>query len=128
MFRFTTLQKDATSRARAGRLTTPHGDILTPHFNPVGTQATVKTLSSTDLKEVGAQMLLSNTYHLNLRPGTDVVEKLGGLGKFMGWDGPTMTDSGGYQVFSLGVAQKKVTMRDRHGRKLSKFSKSVFAC
>lgn len=126
MFRFTTLQKDKSTKARAGRLTTPHGAILTPHFNPVGTQATVKTLSSTDLKEIGAQMVLANTYHLNLRPGTDVVEKMGGLASFMGWQGPTMTDSGGFQVFSLGVSLKKVVMQDQQGRKLSKFSKSVF--
>lgn len=126
MFRFSVLQKDKKTRARAARLSTPHGDILTPNFNPVGTQGTVKTLSSTDLAEIGAQIVLSNTYHLNLRPGADVVEKMGGLSSFMGWNGPTMTDSGGFQVFSLGVAQKKVTMQDRHGRKLSKFSKSVF--
>lgn len=137
MFKLSILQKDKYSKARAARLSTPHGDILTPNFNPVGTQATVKTLSSLDLKELGAQIVLSNTYHLNLRPGADVVEKMGGLGKFMGWvDGPasssmsrgkpTMTDSGGFQVFSLGVAQKKVEIKDRHGRKMSKFSKSVF--
>lgn len=126
MFRFQVLTKDKKSKARAGRLTTPHGDILTPHFNPVGTQATVKTLSSHDLKDIGAQIVLSNTYHLNLRPGADVVEKMGGLAKFQSWNGPTMTDSGGFQVFSLGVAQKKVKLRDQHGRKLSKFSKSVF--
>lgn len=126
MFRFTTVQKDTKTKARAGKLSTPHGEITTPHFNPVGTQATVKTLSSTDLQDIGAQLLLANTYHLNLRPGTDVVEKLGGLAKFMAWEGPTMTDSGGYQVFSLGVAQKKVQMRDQQGRKLGKFSKSVF--
>jgi queuine tRNA-ribosyltransferase len=125
-FHFSVLQKDKKSKARAGRLRTPHGDILTPNFNPVGTQATVKTLSAQDLKELGAQIVLSNTYHLNLRPGADVIEKMGGLAAFMAWEGPTMTDSGGYQVFSLGVAQKKVVMKDRHGRKLNKFSKSVF--
>lgn len=123
---FSLLQKDKTTKARAGKLRTPHGDILTPNFNPVGTQATVKTLSAEDLKDLGAQIVLSNTYHLALRPGADVVEKMGGLGKFMGWEGPTMTDSGGFQVFSLGVAQKKVQVRDVHGRKMSKFSKSVF--
>ncbi|MBI5045355.1 MAG: tRNA guanosine(34) transglycosylase Tgt [Candidatus Levybacteria bacterium] len=126
MFRFTILVKDRSSKARVGTLSTPHGDVLTPYFNPVGTQATVKTLSSQDLMSVGSQMILSNTYHLFLRPGVDVVEKLGGLGKFQGWDGPTMTDSGGFQVFSLGVAQKKVKVRDQQGRRLSKFSKSVF--
>ena len=125
-FHFSVLQKDKSSQARAGRLSTPHGDILTPNFNPVGTQATVKTLSSQDLKDIGAQIVLSNTYHLGLRPGSETIQKMGGLGKFMSWEGPTMTDSGGYQVFSLGVAQKKVLIKDRHGRKLSKFSKSVF--
>lgn len=126
MFEFNILQKDPHSRARAGRLSTPHGEILTPNFNPVGTQGTVKTLSSQDLKEMGAQIVLSNTYHLFLRPGVDTVEQLGGLAKFQSWNGPTMTDSGGFQVFSLGVAQKKVVLRDRQGRKMSKFSKSVF--
>ncbi|MEK7604969.1 MAG: tRNA guanosine(34) transglycosylase Tgt [Patescibacteria group bacterium] len=137
MFHFSVLQKDKSSKARAGRLATPHGDILTPHFNPVGTQATVKTLSSQDLATIGAQIVLSNTYHLFLRPGVDTIEKLGGLAKFQGWNGPvstssirggpTMTDSGGFQVFSLGVAQKKVTLKDSQGRKMSKFSKSVFS-
>lgn len=126
MFTFKVLQKDKNSRARAGTLVTPHGKILTPNFNPVGTQATVKTLSSQDLKEIGAQIVMANTYHLSLRPGVEVIEKMGGLGRFMGWDKPTMTDSGGFQVFSLGVAQKKVTHKDVHGRKLSKFSRSVF--
>jgi len=127
MFQFSILQKDKGSKARAGRLRTPHGDILTPNFNPVGTQGTVKTLSSQDLEAIGAQIVLSNTYHLFLRPGTAVVEQMGGLGEFMGWKNkPTMTDSGGFQVFSLGVALKKVKQRDVQGRSMSKFSKSVF--
>lgn len=126
MFQFTIQQKDKTSKARAGKLSTPHGDILTPNFNPVGTQGTVKTLSAQDLHDIGAQIVLSNTYHLFLRPGTGLVEKMGGLSQFMGWNGPTMTDSGGFQVFSLGVAKKKVTLRDRHGNKLGKFTSSVF--
>ena len=124
-FRFSIFAKDKQSRARAGKLKTPHGEILTPNFNPVGTQATVKTLSSKDLQDIGAQIVLSNTYHLNLRPGIIVVEKMGGIGQFMGWKGPTMTDSGGFQVFSLGVAQKKITLKSKSGQKLSKFSKSV---
>lgn len=126
MFKFNILTKDKKTKARAGELHTPHGVIKTPNFNPVGTQATVKTLSSQDLRDLGAQIVLSNTYHLNLRPGVGVIKAMGGLGKFMGWEGPTMTDSGGFQVFSLGVAQKKVMMKDRSGRSLSKFSKSVF--
>lgn len=125
-FRFSILQIDKHSKARVGELVTPHGIINTPNFNPVGTQATVKTLSSRDLEEIGAQIVLSNTYHLLLRPGIDVLSEMGGLGKFMGWSKPTMTDSGGFQVFSLGVAQKKQKVKDRYGRKISKFSKSVF--
>src|SRR6185503_9021172 len=125
-FSFFIEKKDKNTKARAGKLVTPHGEIFTPNFNPVGTQATVKTLSSEDLKDISAQIVLSNTYHLFLRPGADVIERMGGLGKFMGWHGPTMTDSGGFQVFSLGVAQKEVQMKDVHGRKMSKFSKSVF--
>jgi queuine tRNA-ribosyltransferase/7-cyano-7-deazaguanine tRNA-ribosyltransferase len=126
-FQFSVLQKDPGSRARLGRLRTPHGEILTPNYNPVGTQATVKGLSVEDLKSMGVQIVLSNTYHLHLRPGAEVVEQMGGLAQFMGWkDKPTMTDSGGFQVFSLGAAQKKVVFKDRSGRKISKFSKSVF--
>jgi len=89
------------SGARAGLLTTPHGAVPTPAFVPVGTQATVKSLSPEELSALGAKMVLGNTYHLYLRPGIEVVEKLGGLHRFMGWHGPLITDSGGYQVFSL---------------------------
>ena len=88
--------------ARAGVLHTPHGKINTPIFMPVGTQATVKTLSPEELKNVGAQIILSNTYHLYLRPGHELVKKAGGLHKFMNWEYPILTDSGGFQVFSLG--------------------------
>lgn len=123
-FTFTLEKKDTQSKARVGRLITPHGTIETPNFNPVGTQATVKGLSALDLQEIGAQIVLANTYHLHLRPGEETVATLGGLGKFMQWDGPTMTDSGGYQVFSLGAAQRAHT--DKDGKKLSKFSTSVF--
>lgn len=126
MFKFSIKVKGVKSRVRLGVLKTPHGDIETPNFVPVGTQATVKGLSAPELKEMGAQVVLSNTYHLNLRPGADIVEKLGGLAKFASFEMPTMTDSGGFQVFSLGAAQKKVVLKDVHGRKLSKFSKSVF--
>jgi queuine tRNA-ribosyltransferase len=87
--------------ARAGELNTPHGKVLTPLFMPVGSQATVKTLTPEDIKGLGFNMLLANTYHLYLRPGVDVIKKLGGLHKFMAWDGAVLTDSGGYQVFSL---------------------------
>jgi queuine tRNA-ribosyltransferase len=87
--------------ARAGELNTPHGKVLTPAFMPVGSQATVKTLTPEDVKGLGFDMILANTYHLYLRPGIDVIKKLGGLHKFMAWDGAILTDSGGYQVFSL---------------------------
>jgi queuine tRNA-ribosyltransferase len=89
------------SRARAGELITPHGIVPTPVLLPVGSQATVKTLTPEEIKDVGMNMLLANTYHLYLRPGIAVIEKLGGLHRFMGWDGTILTDSGGYQVFSL---------------------------
>lgn len=87
--------------ARAGILTTPHGIIHTPAFVPVGTKANVKGILPDALAKLGAQVVLANTYHLYLQPGEKIVQQAGGLGKFMGWDGPTMTDSGGFQVFSL---------------------------
>jgi queuine tRNA-ribosyltransferase len=92
--------------ARRGRLTTPHGVVETPAFMPVGTQGTVKSLSPDDVREAGAQILLGNTYHLLLRPGPDLVRELGGLHRFMAWDGPILTDSGGFQVFSLAKLRK----------------------
>ena len=87
--------------ARAGVLTTVHGDVPTPAFMPVGTKATVKTLHPDEVRELGADILLGNAYHLHLRPGDELVAELGGLHRFMGWDGPILTDSGGFQVFSL---------------------------
>jgi tRNA-guanine transglycosylase, queuosine-34-forming len=90
-----------TGRARLGSLTTPHGAIQTPQFVPVGTQATVKSLTPTDLRDAGTQIILGNAYHLSLRPGAERVARLGGLHRFMAWDGPILTDSGGFQVFSL---------------------------
>jgi len=102
-------QVDATDgAARAGTLATPHGSVNTPLFMPVGTAATVKGVDIGRVAETGAGMLLSNAYHLHLRPGEAIVEQGGGLARFMGWNGPTLTDSGGYQVFSL-AAQVKVT-------------------
>ncbi len=99
MFEFTL---DATAgAARAGALSLPHGTVHTPCFMPVGTQGTVRALSPLDLKAAGAQMLLANTYHLHVRPGEDTVAALGGLHRFMAWNGPLLTDSGGFQVFSL---------------------------
>lgn len=94
------------TRARRGKIITPHGSIQTPVFMPVGTQATVKTMDPRDLKEVGAEIILSNTYHLHLRPGSDIVAEAGGLHHFMNWNRAILTDSGGYQVFSLGKLNK----------------------
>ncbi|MBI3270860.1 MAG: tRNA guanosine(34) transglycosylase Tgt [Planctomycetes bacterium] len=98
---FELLARDAGSRARAGRVTTAHGAFETPAFMPVGTHATVKTLSPRDLREAGARILLANAFHLSLRPGEDLIRRMGGLHRFMSWDGPILTDSGGFQVFSL---------------------------
>ncbi|MEY3608256.1 MAG: hypothetical protein RLZZ447_1044 [Verrucomicrobiota bacterium] len=98
---FQLLGTDPATAARRGRLQTRHGSIETPMFMPVGTQGTVKALSPAQLREIGAQIILGNTYHLNLRPGSPLVRELGGLHSFMQWDGPILTDSGGFQVFSL---------------------------
>ncbi len=105
-FKFQLLKKDSCSSARLGKATTGHGEFITPAFMPVGTQATVKSLSPKDLTEIGAEVIASNTYHLYLRPGQDIIKKLGGLHKFMGWDRSILTDSGGFQVFSLGALRK----------------------
>ncbi len=100
---FEQTHQDKNSHARAGVIHTDHGDIQTPMFMPVGTQATVKTLDSQDLKNLNAEIILGNTYHLHLRPGEDLIDSVGGLHKFMSWDKPILTDSGGFQVFSLGT-------------------------
>ncbi len=106
MFKYEVVKVCKQSGARIGRFTTPHGVIETPVFMPVGTMATVKSLSPEEVKEVGSQILLSNTYHLYLRPGHELVKKAGGLHKFMNWNGPILTDSGGFQVFSLSSMRK----------------------
>lgn len=98
----TILKKSTESKARYTKIDTPHGTVETPMFMPVGTLATVKFLSPEDLKKIGSQVILSNTYHLWIRPGEDVVKQAGGLHSFMNYDGPILTDSGGFQVFSLG--------------------------
>ena len=105
-FRFHLDAVDATTGARVGRWDTPHGTVETPAFMPVGTLATVKGLTPEQLRQTGAQMVLSNTYHLALRPGADIVAEMGGLHRFMQWDGPMLTDSGGFQVFSLAPMRK----------------------
>lgn len=106
MFRYELIKTCKQSGARLGKLYTPHGIIDTPIFMPVGTQATVKSMSPEELKEMDARIILSNTYHLYLRPGHELVKKAGGLHKFMNWDRAILTDSGGFQVFSLGDLRK----------------------
>ena len=117
---------DGSTRARLGHLRTPHGEIQTPVFMPVGTNATVKALDPDDLDEVGAQIILCNTYHLYLRPGHERIQRLGGLHKFMGWQRPILTDSGGYQVVSLGdyrsVDDDGVTFRSHLDGSVHKFT------
>src|SRR2546428_13222184 len=99
-FRFEVLSGSATG-PRLGRLHTPRGIVRTPAVMPVGTQATVKGLTSEEVQQIGAEMILANTLHLYLRPGADVIERAGGLHRFMRWEGPILTDSGGFQIFSL---------------------------
>ena len=106
MFEFKIEKKSSNTRARTGVLKTPHGDIKTPVFMPVGTRATVKTLSSEDVEALGAQIILGNTYHLFLKPGQEIIRLAGGLHKFMNWKKPILTDSGGFQVFSLSKIRK----------------------
>ena len=105
---FELLASDQQSKARRGRLRTAHGVIDTPAFMPVGTQGSVKGVSPRELRELNAQIILGNTYHLFVRPGLDVIKHFGGLHNFMSWDGPILTDSGGYQIFSL-VKLRKIT-------------------
>lgn len=103
---FELIHKDKNSKARLGKISLPHGEIQTPVFMPVGTAATVKAMKPEDVSDLGAEIILSNTYHLYLRPGHDVIKKAGGLHKFMNWNKPILTDSGGFQVFSLGNMRK----------------------
>ena len=106
MFQLVASVESGVGTARAGLLTTPHGDIETPVFMPVGTQATVKSVAPGELRDLGAKIILSNTYHLYLRPGADLIEKFGGLHRFISWGGAMLTDSGGFQVFSLAHNRK----------------------
>lgn len=103
---FKVLSQDNNCKARVSEITTPHGSFQTPIFMPVGTQATVKAIEQRELEEIGAQIILGNTYHLYLRPGTEVLNRAGGLHKFMNWNKPILTDSGGFQVFSLSALRK----------------------
>ena len=107
-FSFEVTHREATTHARRGTFQTPHGPVATPAFMPVGTQGSVKGVEVGQLEETGAQMILGNTYHLALRPGEETVRALGGLHGFSGWNGPILTDSGGFQVFSL-ASQAKVS-------------------
>ncbi|HMM70051.1 MAG TPA: tRNA guanosine(34) transglycosylase Tgt [Gudongella oleilytica] len=100
------IKESKETKARLGRIVTPHGEIETPVFMPVGTRATVKTMTPEEVKDLGAKIILSNTYHLYLKPGHDLVKEAGGLHRFMNWHGPILTDSGGFQVFSLGELRK----------------------
>jgi queuine tRNA-ribosyltransferase len=115
VIKFELIHEDKKTGARAGILHTPRGKVETPAFMPVGTQGTVKTIIPEELKSIGCQMILSNAYHLEIRPGAELIAKAGGLHKFMHWDGPILTDSGGYQVFSLAslreVEEKGVSFR-----------------
>ncbi|MCK5255072.1 MAG: tRNA guanosine(34) transglycosylase Tgt [Deltaproteobacteria bacterium] len=106
MFTFNLLKKDSATDARLGKIHTNHGEINTPAFIPVGTQATIKALTPEDLKGLGAEIILCNTYHLFLRPGHELIKRLGGLHRFMHWDYPLLTDSGGFQVYSISANQK----------------------
>ena len=112
---YTVTKTDPHCRARLGLLSTPHGTVETPVFMPVGTQATVKTMTPEEVRAAGSRIILSNTYHLYLRPGHELIREAGGLHRFMHWDGPILTDSGGFQVFSLGplrrVSEEGVTFR-----------------
>ncbi len=111
-FSFEVSSSMASGLGRAGVITTPHGEIRTPAFTPVGTKATVKAVLPESMRELGAQVILANAYHLYLQPGADIVDEAGGVARFMGWDGPTITDSGGFQVLSLGVGFKKILAMD----------------
>ncbi|MBC7246596.1 MAG: tRNA guanosine(34) transglycosylase Tgt [Actinobacteria bacterium] len=104
--RFEIIRRDGGTAARVGRMMTAHGEVVTPAFLPVGTRGTVKAMAPWELAQIGFDMVLANTYHLFLRPGVETIEKAGGLHRFMGWDGPVLTDSGGFQVFSLSTAAR----------------------
>jgi queuine tRNA-ribosyltransferase len=125
-FSFESVAQCNQTKARAGVFYTPHGVVETPRFMPVGTLANVKTITPAQLKDTGAQMVLSNTYHLHLQPGEAIVAGGGGLHKFMGWDGPMLTDSGGFQVFSLSemrkITEEGVTFRSPHDGQIIKLT------
>jgi queuine tRNA-ribosyltransferase len=115
-FTYTLLGRDPHTGARAGLFCTPHGKILMPAFGPVGTQGTVKAMSPEELETAGASLILANTYHLYLRPGAALIARLGGLHTFMNWPHPILTDSGGFQVFSLEACARSTRMGSHFGR------------
>ena len=119
-FRFGVLAEDPGSRARIGRIDTPHGSLRTPAFIFCATKATVKAASVEDLEAANVDIILANTYHMLIQPGPDVVERMGGLHKFMGWDGPMLTDSGGFQIFSLGQGTEADEIKSSGARKQTK--------
>ena len=119
-FRFGVLAEDPGSRARVGRIDTPHGSLRTPAFIFCATKATVKAASVEDLEAANVDIILANTYHMLIQPGPDVVERMGGLHKFMGWDGPMLTDSGGFQIFSLGQGTEADEIKSSGARKQTK--------
>lgn len=119
-FRFGVLAEDPGSRARIGRIDTPHGSLRTPAFIFCATKATVKAASVEDLDAANVDIILANTYHMLIQPGPDVVERMGGLHKFMGWDGPMLTDSGGFQIFSLGQGTEADEIKSSGARKQTK--------
>src|SRR5213594_2738075 len=125
-FAFEVLQKDSATAARLGLLHTSHGDVQTPVFMPVGTAGAVKALPHEWLEDLDAQIILANTYHLYLRPGHERIQRLGGLHRFMAWDGPILTDSGGFQVISLGdlrvVDEDGVTFRSHLDGSIHRFT------
>src|SRR5439155_13180185 len=128
--RFTVTATDG--QARAGVLRTAHGDVPTPAFMPVGTKASVKGIDPDRLRELGTSILLANTYHLYFRPGAELIEELGGLHRFMGWNGPSLTDSGGFQVFSLrdtiaAVGEDGVTFRSVYDGLPARFTPELVA-
>lgn len=106
MIKYTVVQKDPRTEARCGELKTAHYKVTTPNFMPVATQGTVKTLSPADLKRIGVEIIVCNTYHLMLRPTSQLIKKMGGLHKFMGWDRAILSDSGGFQAYSLSTLRK----------------------
>ncbi len=118
-FSYECVHQDKNSKARAGIIRTPHGEIETPIFMPVGTHGAIKALTPDQTKDTGSQIILSNTYHLHLTPGSDLVKKAGGIHKFMNWDKPILTDSGGFQVFSLqkkGITEEGAIFKDQKGK------------